>query len=536
APWTVTVDDSVTWSTESFAQDPNANAIRWSRLYSFRFDATTPPVLGEVEIELFKVSDPQTVAVRVPSSSTLPPPTDFACWADAVGVQLTWNNGASYRKIDVLRDGVLLASLLGDATSFTDTGAQSGPTSYEVRGASATETSQAVACEIDVPPPLDFLYAELPTTIGGLGISFEFTIVESIGGEYQPGTARVAFDVGEGPTEAVVTALGDLAFRADFPPGLECGSVAEFRLLAKDTAFTTYADPELGQPGHRATVADAEIELIDDPVESDSGWIVGSADDTAVSGIWVHVNPIGTPAQPESDHSPIGTQCWVTGQGTVGGAIGLADVDGGQTTLITPAYDLSDATAPVVGYWRWYSNAGGSNPHEDVLRVEVSSNEVDWVEVETVGPDGPETLGGWFRHEFAPFDRVAPSSSIRIRFIASDLFGGSIVEAAVDDILIRDRQCLDPGPSFVRGDCRGDGGFELADVITLLDVLFAAGPAGCADACDVDDSGGINVADVVYALVALFESGAPPVSPHPSCGLDPSGSDPLDCAVFPGCP
>ena len=44
APWTPDqTPDSLTWSTETFADNPNANAIRWGTLYNFRFDADQPP-------------------------------------------------------------------------------------------------------------------------------------------------------------------------------------------------------------------------------------------------------------------------------------------------------------------------------------------------------------------------------------------------------------------------------------------------------------------------------------------------------------
>ena len=33
----------MTWSTETFATNQNANAIRWGTLYNFRFDADRPP-------------------------------------------------------------------------------------------------------------------------------------------------------------------------------------------------------------------------------------------------------------------------------------------------------------------------------------------------------------------------------------------------------------------------------------------------------------------------------------------------------------
>lgn len=59
AGWDITVSASaVTFSpTQAFADDPNANALRWGMLYNFRFDATAAPIaagVGTVRIGLFK--------------------------------------------------------------------------------------------------------------------------------------------------------------------------------------------------------------------------------------------------------------------------------------------------------------------------------------------------------------------------------------------------------------------------------------------------------------------------------------------------
>ena len=64
-PWTVT--GSVTWSSETFAQNPNANAIRWGTLYSFRFDSPHSFLsTASATIGFFKTGQPITVNVLVP--------------------------------------------------------------------------------------------------------------------------------------------------------------------------------------------------------------------------------------------------------------------------------------------------------------------------------------------------------------------------------------------------------------------------------------------------------------------------------------
>lgn len=66
-PWTVnSTSDSVSWSTSTFAADPNANAIRWGTMYNFRFRSTNPPFLTLAVIGFYKTGDPITVRVAVP--------------------------------------------------------------------------------------------------------------------------------------------------------------------------------------------------------------------------------------------------------------------------------------------------------------------------------------------------------------------------------------------------------------------------------------------------------------------------------------
>jgi len=151
----------------------------------------------------------------------------------------------------------------------------------------------------------------------------------------------------------------------------------------------------------------------------------------------------------------------VTGQGAVGGSASANDVDGGRTTLTSPAFDLSALDNPIVRYWRWYSNDwraddvlnGGVHPSADVFRVDVSNNNgASWVNVETIGPSGLETIGGWNFHQFRVADFVAPTAQVKVRFVAEDANTGSIVEAAVDDFEIVDVTC-----GSIETFCFGDG-------------------------------------------------------------------------------
>lgn len=94
-----------------------------------------------------------------------------------------------------------------------------------------------------------------------------------------------------------------------------------------------------------------------------------------------------------------------------------------------------------------------------------------------------------------------------------------------------------PAPvSFVRGDCNDDGGFDISDVIFLLDVLFVGGSTPiCAESCDGNDDGLLDISDAITKLSALFVSGAPALPPPSVCGPDTDG-DALECPEFANCP
>jgi hypothetical protein len=66
-PWTSAVTrGSLTWNSETFAQNPNANAIRWGTLYNFRFDSNRPPQAALAVIGFFKTGVPITVPIQAP--------------------------------------------------------------------------------------------------------------------------------------------------------------------------------------------------------------------------------------------------------------------------------------------------------------------------------------------------------------------------------------------------------------------------------------------------------------------------------------
>jgi hypothetical protein len=174
-----------------------------------------------------------------------------------------------------------------------------------------------------------------------------------------------------------------------------------------------------------------------DDCEDDLGWALGVPGDNASTGVWVRLDPTGTHAgshqvQPEDDHTPDpGTKCFVTGNAASGYIANYADVDDGKTTLRSPVFDGTDAISATLTYWRWYTNEFGMNPGEDTWKVEVTNDGVSWTTLE----DTQASNNSWVEHTFELGQYVAFTDHLQVQFVASDYYGDSLVEAAVDDII-----------------------------------------------------------------------------------------------------
>jgi len=74
APWTSSqTTDALSWSSETFILNQNANAIRWGTLYNFRFDSNKPPIAANATIGFFKTGAPVTVPILGPNACDIAP-------------------------------------------------------------------------------------------------------------------------------------------------------------------------------------------------------------------------------------------------------------------------------------------------------------------------------------------------------------------------------------------------------------------------------------------------------------------------------
>ena len=75
-PWNPVQDaSSITWSTDAFLTNQNANAIRFATMYNFRFDADQAPATTNATVGFFKSGSPMQVEIQAPAGGATPTPT-----------------------------------------------------------------------------------------------------------------------------------------------------------------------------------------------------------------------------------------------------------------------------------------------------------------------------------------------------------------------------------------------------------------------------------------------------------------------------
>ncbi len=283
-------------------------------------------------------------------------------------------------------------------------------------------------------------------------------------------------------------ASGDL-YTAEFPD-LPCGqSVSYFFEVGASTGATVREPLSAPVEAFTGLVASSFDATYEDEFESSSAWTVGAPGDTAETGVWERTIPNETSAAPGEDFTPgNGIFCYVTGDAGPGGGLGDNDVDGGATTLTSPLLDATGDGAAFIEYARWYSNDRGAAPNEDTLFVEISNDDGDnWTALESV----TENASAWVFKRFRIDEFLAPTSTMRVRFIAGDLGDPSVVEAGVDDVRIRLTECVFACP----GDLNGSGAVDSTD----LAVLLAAWGGGDVD---LNGDGNTDSADIAVMLAA----------------------------------
>ena len=192
----------------------------------------------------------------------------------------------------------------------------------------------------------------------------------------------------------------------------------------EDTTFTA-----LFQPGSTSVV-------FTDNFEAASGWTLTSGANTATTGRWERGDPQPTSSgalslQQGTCQGP-SVNCFITGL-TAGAAAGTNDVDGGLTSIQSPAIALP-AGGTITLTFRFYFAHLNNATSVDLFRVRVVGANGTPVTVWARGGTASNVAGVWTTRT-ANLSAYA-GQTIRLRFEAADMGSASLIEAGVDNVVI----------------------------------------------------------------------------------------------------
>ena len=275
-------------------------------------------------------------------------------------------------------------------------------------------------------------------------------------------------------------------------PAAACYSQIEWYVGARgqNSGEMLYGPADAPASVNTTLVATDLAPIFSDNFQTSQGWSVENGGGLT-AGAWERGDPVGggDRGDPADDYDGSGN-CYLTGN-----ADGDSDVDGGYTRLISPTIDLSGGDAQVT-YALWYTNDFGGDPDNDIFYVHISNdNGSSWTQVDA---HGPESDSGWATYTFSVSDFVTPTSTVKIRFEASDLSSGSVVEAGIDDVQVETYTCT----TYARGDMNCDGVINNFDIhpFTLAVTQWYTYSATYPD-CDImlgdlNDDGLVNNFDI----------------------------------------
>jgi hypothetical protein len=474
--------------------EPNDNAASASDLGAFSGSEITQNLLSiddnsDVDYFSFTVASSTAVAVTVRPANRAPY-LQGAQNSGCTGGTLFDPRIIHDLKVDILAsDGVTVLDSV-DATpageNETAVAALSAAGTYyvRVRGSSANSI-QRYALDIESAPSLIRLSSAVDEFILP-GTSLEVT-ADAFSSNADPivaGSVTLNYRLDNGAFQQIVMSpSGGNIFVASIP-SVSCDDTPQFFFSASTNGGATLLDPPQGAGAPFSFVVGELNVTVDDDFETDLGWTVSG---NATDGQWTRGVPVNDDrGDPPSDFDGSG-QCWVTDN-----APGNSDVDGGSTILTSPVFDASGGGTMSYAYW---VNSGPGDLISDSLAVQVATDGAgtNWATVRnyTTESDNWRTdsisiaIGG----------DIEPTSTLRVRFVATDGGTASLLEAGVDAFLIQAFSCTDV--VVCNGDTNGDNVVNFTDLNT---VLAAFGQTGMDLAGDVNNDGVINFTDLNEVL------------------------------------
>lgn len=295
------------------------------------------------------------------------------------------------------------------------------------------------ACYVEYRDPFQISLPNGAPTVMEPGEAVSFHVeIEEIGDTYVPdsGTLHYRYDGATWETAALVPLGGDL-YEATLPPA-DCTDAPEFYVSAEGAESGVITSPEEAPDVVYSSLVGTLTTIFSTDFELAPGWSVQN-DPGLSDGAWDRGVPAGggDRGDPPSDYDGSG-QCYLTDN-----VDGNSDVDGGTTWLLSPTIDVSGSSEAVVTAAVWYTNDVGDNPNSDMFRIQLSDDDgTTWVPADSIGPSTPSPHG-WYVYSVPVGDHVALTDQLRVRFGASDLGGGSVVEAGVDAFEVGLLSCQD---------------------------------------------------------------------------------------------
>ncbi len=329
-----------------------------------------------------------------------------------------------------------------------------------------------------------------PETIeAGVPTHIAVRIDEHNGNTIEAGSEMLFFRPQGGDWTAVaMTPLGDGAYTATLP-AQGCAEDPDFYFSATTTGGDVVTLPEDAPASFFHTRVGTFVITFSESFESDTGWTVQNAG--ATTGDWergmVNDDP-SWPWDPPGDSQGDGF-AFVTGNS------GRDDVDRGSTILISPSLDLSGGAAKIS--FDLFLNQNRSNLEDGVL-VEIDGNDGagPWTPI----ADLRTSTASWQRYTITQDDLdaagVSMSSTMRLRFTATDASPEGVVESGLDGVTIEILQCADCIADF-----EGDGDIDADDFFAFLDAFAASDPRA-----DLDRDGDWDAQDF-FAFLDAFVQG-----------------------------
>jgi len=175
------------------------------------------------------------------------------------------------------------------------------------------------------------------------------------------------------------------------------------------------------------------VQIFFDNFETNLGWTRNpNGSDTATAGLWERANPesVNYYGYKQLGNTVSGDHDLVTGP-LAGRDAGSYDIDGGMTSIRSPQIALPANSQLSLSFWYYlahYRNASSA----DYLRVSVLGNTTLQVFEELGAANDDDAVWEQFSLDISQF----AGQTIQIHIAAADASAGSLVEAAVDDVLI----------------------------------------------------------------------------------------------------